>query len=46
MALSKSLRQNFSKYKVGGLSGIDYDAKNDLYYLTIDQYLTIQGFTR
>ncbi|MFV8268367.1 esterase-like activity of phytase family protein [Flavobacterium sp. GT2N3] len=28
--------KTFQKTKVGGLSGIDYDAKNDLYYLISD----------
>jgi hypothetical protein len=28
--------QNFKNTKIGGLSGIDYDAKNELYYLLSD----------
>jgi len=28
--------KTFQNTKVGGLSGIDYDAKNDLYYLISD----------
>lgn len=29
--------QNFKKTKIGGLSGIDYDKKQDLYYLISDE---------
>jgi hypothetical protein len=31
-----SFEETFQNTKVGGLSGIDYDAKNDLYYLICD----------
>jgi hypothetical protein len=30
------LKQQFKKTTIGGLSGIDYDAKNDIYYLISD----------